>query len=444
MTFTDPLRDPFLRGAAMPSPATLGQWTAEARDRTFELIEDLSDEQLLGTRLDTVNPLLWEIGHIAWFQERWALREALGRPPLSERFDALYDSSAVPHDTRWDLELPRRAETLDYLERVRDAVLAELAADPPPEVVYHALYAIYHEDMHGEAFIYTRQTHGFPAPPANSHGAEAGRPPASAASDDDVAIPGGELSFGADPREPFVFDNEKWAHPVRVAPFRMARRPVTQGELRDFTEDGGYLHHALWSEEGWAWREREGIDRPLYWRRGTDGWERRDFDRRVPVEPELPAVHVGWYEAEAFCRWAGRRLPTEAEWEAAATGGTDPASGRKRRYPWGDRPATPERANLDAAHLGRLPAGALAAGESLHGVRGLLGDVWEWTADDFGPFPGFVRDPYADYSFPWFTGHKVLRGGAWPTRSRLIRNGFRNYYPPHRRDVWAGFRTCAP
>jgi len=435
--------DPFLRGTAMPAPETLAAWTAEARARTLELIEDLTDEQLVGTRLDTVNPLLWEIGHIAWFQERWVLREALGRPPLSDRFDALYDSSAVPHDTRWDLPLPSRAETFGYLERVRDAVLAVLAADPPPEVVYHALYSIYHEDMHGEAFTYTRQTYGFRPPVANPRGPAEEPLPAAAGPGDDAAVPGGELSLGAARSEPFVFDNEKWEHPVALAPFRIAKRPVTQGELCDFVEDGAYRHRALWSDDGWAWRQREGAERPLYWRRGTGGWERRDFDRWVPLEPDLPAVHVGWYEAEAYCRWAGRRLPSEAEWEAAATGGTDPATPRKRRYPWGDEGASPARANLDAAHLGRLPAGALAAGQSVHCVRGLLGDVWEWTADDFGPFPGFVRDPYADYSFPWFTGHKVLRGGAWPTRGRLVRNGFRNYYPPDRRDVWAGFRTCA-
>jgi iron(II)-dependent oxidoreductase len=431
--------DPFLRGEAMPAPETLQAWTSEARERTFGLISDLSDEQLLWLRLDIVNPLLWEIGHVAWFQELWVLREALGRPPLSERFDALYNSSTVPHDTRWDLPLPSRAETLDYLARVRDAVLEALSAEPTPAVLYHALYSVYHEDMHGEAFTWTRQTHGFPAPPTVSE--EAGDGPSRRATPaGDAEVPGGTHLLGGSRDEPFVFDNEKWEHPVEVAPFRMARRPVTQGEMADFVEDGGYRRRELWSDEGWEWRSREQVEAPLYWRRGDGGWERRAFDRWVPLGEDLPMIHASWHEAEAWCRWAGRRLPTEAQWEAAATAG---AEGPKRRYPWGTEPAGPERANLDALRPGCLPAGCLEAGESRHGLRGLLGDVWEWTSGAFEPFPGFTRDPYRDYSFPWFGNHKVLRGGAWPSRSRLVRNGYRNYALPHRRDLWTGFRTCA-
>jgi iron(II)-dependent oxidoreductase len=158
-------------------------------------------------------------------------------------------------------------------------------------------------------------------------------------------------------------------------------------------------------------------------------------------------LHVNWYEAEAYCRWARRRLPTEVEWEVAAAGEPDGSggrlSGRKRRFPWGDAPPSPDRANLDGHTVGCLHVAALPAGESAFGCRQMLGNVWEWTSSDLLPYPGFVADPYKEYSEPWFGTHKVLRGGCWTTRSRLLRNTYRNFYRPDRRDVWAGFRTCA-
>jgi iron(II)-dependent oxidoreductase len=196
----------------------------------------------------------------------------------------------------------------------------------------------------------------------------------------------------------------------------------------------------LWSIEGWRWRAETGTESPLYWRREASGWWRRDFDRWVALEPDRPVVHVNAHEAEAYCRWAGRRLPTEAEWEAAAAGGI---GGRpKRRFPWGGESPDPARANLDAVAQGAADVGSFAAGDTPGGCRQMLGNVWEWTATPFRPYPGFEPDPYADYSAPWFETHRVLRGGAWPTRARLLRATYRNYYLPDRRDVWAGFRTC--
>jgi iron(II)-dependent oxidoreductase len=213
---------------------------------------------------------------------------------------------------------------------------------------------------------------------------------------------------------------------------------VTQQEFAAFVEADGYRRRELWSDAGWAWREKSAATHPVYWERdGKGGWLRRDFDRRVPLEPHRPVLHVCWHEAEAYCRWAGRRLPTEAEWELAASGF------EKRRFPWGDDDPTPERANLDALAAGCADVGAFAAGYGPFGCRQMLGNVWEWTADDFGPYPGFVPDPYREYSQPWFGTHKVLRGGCRVTRGRLLRNSWRNYYTPDRRDVWAGFRTCA-
>jgi iron(II)-dependent oxidoreductase len=245
---------------------------------------------------------------------------------------------------------------------------------------------------------------------------------------------------------PFVFDNEKWAHAVDVAPFAMARAPVTNSEFLGFVREQGYQRQEFWSPEGWAWRQQSGADHPLYWQ--DDGeWLRRNFDQWLPLEPYHPVLHVNWYEADAYCRWARRRLPTEAEWELAASAEpTADGSGitaHNRRYPWRETPPTPELANMGWRSMGCIPVDALPASDSAFGCRQMIGNVWEWTQTDFGPFPGFVADPYADYSQPWFTGHKVLRGGCWTTRTRLVRNSWRNFYPPHRRDVWAGFRTCA-
>jgi iron(II)-dependent oxidoreductase len=430
MTSPDPLT---------PTSDVLAAWVTDARRRTRELIADLSDGQLLGPSLPTVNPLLWEIGHVAWFQERWVLRHANGRPPIRPDADVLYDSAAVAHDTRWDLPLPARDETLRYLARVEEQVLERLAQRPGPDEVYFVVLSVFHEDMHTEAFTYTRQTLGYPAPQLS--GTRAAPTTGETPWGGDVPVAGCTFQQGAEPTESFVFDNEKWAHPVVLRPYAIARAPVTQAEFATFVEDGGYRRQELWCPAGWSWRERQKADGPLYWRRDAGGWLRRDFDRWVPLEPYRPVVHVNWYEAEAYCRWAGRRLPTETEWEAAASGSAD--GERKRRFPWGDDPPTPEQANLDGRALGCVGVAAHPAGDSPGGCRQLTGNVWEWTADDFLPYRGFVPDPYKEYSAPWFGDHKVLRGGCWATQGRLLRNTWRNFYQPDRRDVFAGFRTCA-
>jgi iron(II)-dependent oxidoreductase len=419
----------------------LSEWVTDARRRTLALIADLDDGQLRGPRLAIVNPLLWEIAHVAWFQERWVLRHGRGLDPARPDADALWDSSAVSHDTRWDLPLPDRAGSLDYMAAVHERVLEQLArGDPDPRLGHLVAYTVFHEDMHGEAFTYTRQTLGYPAPVLSAPPAVAPPSPGGGITGD-VSIPGGTLELGAVPTDGFVFDNEKWAHPVAVPAFRIARAATTQGEFAAFVENGGYVRDELWSEEGRRWRHAAGAAHPLYWRREGASWLRRDFDRWLPLESERALIHVSWYEAEAYCRWARRRLPTEAEWEMAASMGERTP---KRRFPWGDAAPTSERANLDGGALGCLPVAALPDGDSAYGCRQMIGNVWEWTADAFRPYPGFSADMYRDYSEPWFGTHKVLRGGGWATRSRLLRNTWRNFYPPDRRDVWAGFRTCAP
>ena len=427
------------------STETLREWVVDARKRTLRLAATLEADQLLGPRSPIVNPPLWELGHVAWFQERWVLRHAAGRRTLRPDGDALYDSAAVPHDVRWDLPLPSLDETVAQLSAVQDAVLERIAEERPGDE-YFVLLSVYHEDMHAEAMAFTRQTLAYGRPTLGPPRGPGSRSDADGSIAGDVAVPGGTFVLGSRREEPFVFDNEKWAHAVELAPFSIARAPVTQLGYLEFVEDGGYRRPELWTSEGWRWREQARAEHPVYWRREGRDWMRRDFDAWLPLEPNRPVVNVSWHEANAWCRWARRRLPTEAEWEAAASACED-GRGRlapaKRRYPWGDRPAGPARANLDFRALAAADVGDLPEGDSALGCRQLLGNVWEWTASDFLPYAGFSPDPYKEYSQPWFGTHKVLRGGSFATTSRLVHCAFRNFYTPDRRDPWAGFRTCA-
>jgi iron(II)-dependent oxidoreductase len=427
--------------APTPDAAALKRMLLAARERTLEYARALEARHLLGPRLAIVNPPLWEIGHVGWFQEHWCLRHRAQGAALPSRVanaDALYDSAAVPHDTRWSLPLPRIESTLEYLERVLNDVLERLDREGAGGGFgYFAQLAAFHEEMHCEAFTYTRQTLGYRAPDRVAPSC----PPAAGAWPGDAEIPGGEFLLGADPGEGgFVFDNEKWVHPVLLAPYRIARAPVTQSEFAAFVENGGYGRRELWSVQGWQWRERAGAHAPLYWQRNGSGWVRRVFDGLEPLQPNAPMIHVNWFEADAWCRWAGRRLPAEAEWERAAA--TTPGLRSRRRFPWGEASASAAVANLFGASGSCVDVAAYGAGDSGWGCRQLFGNVWEWTADAFAPYPGFVADPYKEYSQPWFGDHKVLRGGCFATRASLLRNTWRNFYTPDRRDVFAGFRTC--
>ncbi len=426
------------------SAQTLRETLQDARARTLALIEGLSGDQWLGPRYAIVNPFLWEIGHVAWFHERFILRNLDGRESFLANADELYDSSAVAHDSRWELPLPSLEQTLDYMTKVQQAMLDRLSGREPTEEEAHLyLLTIFHEDMHDEAFTYTRQTLGY-APP-RWKGGEAPPSDGPGAVDGEVSVPGGTFDLGATGESGFLFDNEKWAHPVTVDPFRMDRGPVTHGAYLHFVEDGGYTRRELWDEEGWAWREQAGLTAPVYWRRTDGGWEMRRFDRWVPLPTDAPVVHVSWHEARAYCRWAGRRLPTEVEWELAAS--CEPSghrlTGRKRRYPWGDNPPADSQTNLDGRVLGCVDTAACPDGDSAFGCRQMLGNVWEWTASTFQPYPGFTPDAYKDYSQPWFGTQKVLRGGSWATRRRMVWNTMRNFFSPKRNDIFAGFRTCA-
>jgi iron(II)-dependent oxidoreductase len=452
-------------GESRTTTAQLIEALRETHARTLELIDDLNEAQLIGPRLQIVNPLRWEIGHVAWFQEFWLLRHLGGQQPILKHGDELYDSARVAHDTRWDLPLLESAKTLAYMERVLEQVTEQASSESRSltdaegyDEAYFLNLALLHEQMHDEAITYTRQTLSYPRP-AIGISIKRGEDVAVADSlrlaiqadsylTGDAEIPGGTFTFGRSPEQGFVFDNEQLAHEVEIAPFAISKTAVTNGEFKHFVEDGGYSRSELWTAEGWQWRAASSAQHPVYWRRDGNGrWLRRNFGEWFALEDRLPVIHVNWHEADAYCRWASRRLPTEAEWEMAAsaepTANGQGLTEHKRRYPWGDGSSTLERANLDWSALGCIPVDALPEGDSAFGCRQMIGNVWEWTASAFQPYPGFVAGPYKEYSEPWFGNHRVLRGGCWATRSHLIRNTYRNFYTPDRRDVWAGFRTCA-
>jgi ergothioneine biosynthesis protein EgtB len=365
----------------------------EARQYTKALVDDLSDAQWRLPMLPIVNPVLWEVGHVGWFMERWCLRDRgtgrdLAQSMLADA-DRWYDSSRVAHDSRWSLPLPTRAGTWNYLDDVFAATLGALErAEEDDAGLYYFRLALYHEGMHDEAFAYTRQTCGLPAPAlafrAGSH------------RNGDVRLSATEFEQGASSAVPgFVFDNEKWAHRVALPEFAIAARPVLNREFAEFVDDGGYRQPAHWSEAGRRWLAATGATQPTYWRR-RDGWEQRSFGDWRAIEPAAPVMHVNAWEAEAWCNWAGRRLPTEAEWECAAASGA---------IDWGS--------------------------------------VWEWTSTDFAPYPGFSPDPYAEYSAPWFHTHRSVRGASFATPRWLRHPKFRNFYEPQRGDIFVGFRSCA-
>lgn len=422
----------------------------DARQRELDLARDLTDEQLLGERLRIVEPPLWELGHVGWFQERWILRKLYGDAPLLPQADALYDSFNIPNVERWDLDFPSRQQTLAYMQAVLQRTCERLQTRAlGNDDAYFYRLALYHEDMHTETMHHIRHTHGYSRPTLAANATPLSAPKIDLDFEPhDVAIPGGTYCLGATRDIPFVWDNEKWLHPIVLKPFYLSATPVTVADYQAFVEQGGYAARDLWSDEGWEWRQRAKASQPAYWKRASDGtWTAREFDVWSPLAPTQPMTHVNWYEANAYCAWAGRRLPTEAEWELAAS--AEPAAdgrgftGRKRLYAWGDDAATPERANLDSRRMGVLDVRALPEGDSAFGCRQMIGNVWEWTADTFDAYPGFELQPYKEYSEPSFKQQKVLRGGCWATRARVIRNTYRNFYTPDRNNIYAGFRTCA-
>lgn len=421
----------------------------DARQRTLELIDDLGDEQMIVPMLEIVNPPLWEIGHVAFFYEIFVLRLLDQGEPIIKGAEELFDSFQVDHDDRWDLPMLSRKAVLDYLETVLNRLIDRLNShEPSAWETYLYLLSIFHEDMHCEAITYTRQTLEYAKPKLNAAREIDKQVTNAGLLSGDVEIPGGTFKLGATQNVGFVFDNEKWAHKIEVLPFQIARAPVTNGEFAGFVDAGGYENTKYWSYCGRVWLSKSKAKHPVYWKREGNQWLYRHFDTYYPIRENAPVIHVNWYEAEAYCKWSGRRLPTEAEWELAAS--AEPSDNGKcikedkRLFAWGNESPSHEHANLDALFMGCVDVAAFPGGDSAFGCRQMIGNVWEWTASPFYPFPGYMVDyPYKEYSAPWFGYRKVLRGGCWATRSRLIRNTYRNFFLPYRRDIFAGFRTCA-
>ncbi len=429
--------------AAWADADRLAEWVHDATTNLLHAVSDFADDdpRWMGPYLPIVNPPIWEIAHVAWFAEWFVLRQLHGHEPLLDGVDRRYDSAKIEHTRRWELSYPTPAETKDYVRRVADG-LATVLADPRgvDSTDHFVAYAISHYDAHAEALTYTRQTLEWGALEPREGGTV---PSSSSASEDpDRPVIGGRLLLGASRRQPLVMDNEKWAHPVPVDDFAMASAPVMVAEFAEFVDAGGYENDLLWSAGGRRWRADVHPEHPVYWKMSGDGWLMRTVADWQPVETHAdhPMIHVSWWEAEAFSNWAGRRLPTEAEWEFAAT--TDAAGNREPWFPWGNRDPHPNEANLDNAIGATVPVTAFEAGDGPWGHRQLIGNVWEWTSTTFEPYPHFEPDAYRDNSEPWFGTRKVLRGGSFATQNRYVRSTFRNFFTPDRRDVFAGFRTC--
>lgn len=429
-------------------PRAIAGQLLEARDRTFLLTSPLTDEELQVQHDSLMSPILWDLGHIAHFEELWLTRNLEGPIEFVE-MPGLFNPFEHPRSERGALRLPGIAECRGIMDEIRGRVLGRLAVndfDPANPLLrdgYVYNMVIQHEYQHNETMLQTLQLKRgrpyspvvrFDPPPAGSRS----RPQASRGSM--LRFPGGPVEIGTDDRLA-AYDNERDRHVVELAPFWIDQNPVTNGDFVIFIAAGGYSAREYWSDAGWKWVTESGAQAPMYWSWVEGSWWTRSMDHTGPVDPSHPVCHVSYYEAEAFARFAGKRLPTEFEWEAAAS--WDSYSGIKRSYPWGEQPPSKDLANVDQLSFGTRPVGSYARNISPLGCYGMIGDVWEWTTSDLRPYPGFQSFPYPEYSEAFFgPEYKVLRGGSWATRPGAIRNTFRNWDYPIRRQIFSGLR-CA-
>jgi iron(II)-dependent oxidoreductase len=410
-----------------------------ARDRTL-LLTDHDEPELLRQHTPLLSPLVWDLAHVGQQEDLWLLRHGDARRPglLPPDVERLYDAFTQPRAVRARLPLLPPVEARAFGREVRGRVLDRLdrlGVDDDGDPFDFAM-VVSHEQQHDETMLQALSVRvgppllgrGSPLPP--------GQPDVAGTS---VLVPAGEFTLGVDPAdEPFSLDNERPAHRVHVPAFRIGRVPVTNAEYAVFVADGGYANPQWWSDRGWAHRAGERLERPLHW---TGEGTRTRFGVVEEIPPDEPVQHVTFFEAEAYARWAGARLPTEIEWEKAAV--WDPASGRRRRWPWGSAEPTTALANLGGDALRPAPVGAYPAGASAYGAEQLMGDVWEWTSSSFEPWPGFRPMLYADYSAPFFGGdYQVLRGGCWAVAPSILRPSFRNWDHPYRRQIFSGIRLA--
>jgi len=418
---------------------------ARVRDRSVGLTTDVLDEaELLAQHSRLMSPLVWDLAHVGNYEELWLLREAAGVEAMRPELDDIYDAFEHPRATRPSLPLLRPREAGDYLGLVRRKVLDALERIPVAGAGSGLLdggfvfgMVLQHEHQHDETMLATHQLRrGEPVFP----GSDALPAPSALLTSAEVVVPAGAFTMGTS-TDGWALDNERPAHRVDLASYAIDTVPVSNAAYRAFVEAGGYDDERLWTPEGWRWRCESGKRSPAFWLREGGTWLRRRFARVEPLPEQEPVQHVCWFEADAYARWAGRRLPTEAEWERAAS--WDPATGTKSRFPWGDEAPTGARANLGQTRFRPAPAGSFPAGAAPCGALQMVGDVWEWTSTEFRGYPGFRAFPYREYSEVFFDqGYRVLRGGCWATDPLACRTTFRNWDHPIRRQIFAGFRTA--
>lgn len=423
----------------------------DARDRTLALIEPLDESDLKRVVDPVLSPLIWDLGHIANFEQRWLLGSDDGA------LDHLYNPFEQPRDLRGELPMLDPADCLAYLDSVRELVIERFEKLDP----FVIELVIQHEQQHNETMLQLlnqlgdyRPTaelrDGFKAPPANpqhirlrENAARAFRPAASAALADWVAFPAMNYRIGTKPsaEDDFFYDNEGEQHELRVEAFEIATRPVTNAEFQEWIELGGYEKRHWWSDEGLRWLDEAEIKMPAGWRRDNAEYFETGFGEGRPIDPDAPVCHISWFEADAYARAHAARLPTEFEWEVAASyDPRRPQLTEPRRFAWGDSSWVPGAANLDQLAFGTVSAGATDHG---FGLIDMLGQVWEWTSSELSAYPGFEAFCYREYSEPFFdAGYKVLRGGSWATRARSVDNRFRNWDHPQRKQIFAGMRLA--
>jgi iron(II)-dependent oxidoreductase len=412
----------------------------EARERTLALVSSISEPDLEKVHSPLMSPLVWDLGHIAAFEDLWLVHRFGGRPLLREEMADIYDAFETPRAKRGDLPFLRPHEAREYLEEVRDST-RDVIDERGIEDGTLCEMVIRHEQQHNETMLQTIQLgrlDGYRTPGSDRQRRATDNTKASPTGLELVEIPAGPCSIGA-ARAGFAYDNERSRHRTDVRGYLIGHTPITNATYLTFVEGGGYERREWWSDEGWHWKEQYDITRPLAWTADHREWR---LGKLEPLHSDSPVVHVSWFEADAFARAHGVRLPTEIEWEKAAT--WDQEVGTARLYPWGeDAPQPGFHANLDVCDRGTAPVSAHPAGASPYGCMAMLGDVWEWTASDFAGYPGFSPYPYKEYSEVFF-GHeyKVLRGGSWATRARVITPTFRNWDYPQRRQIFSGFRIA--
>jgi iron(II)-dependent oxidoreductase len=407
-----------------------------AREQTLALVAAVTDSDLERVISPLMSPLVWDLGHIAAFEDLWLAHRRGGLPLLHPELLGVYDAFETPRSRRGGLPYLRRAEAECFLGAVRERVRSVALGGDEPLVEL----VLRHERQHAETMLQTLALAALDGwQPSTSAEPSSYGSSAQHSGLDLVVVPAGTVPIGA-VADGFAYDNERSQHQVEVDAFAIGRVPVTNRDWLEFIGDGGYGHRDWWTAEGWQWRTEQRVECPLQW--VSDRAERR-LGGVEPLDLSAPVVHVSYHEAEAFASSRGVRLPTEVEWETAASWDADAAV--KRPWPWGDEAPEPRHANLiESAVFAPLAAGALVDGAAPCGALGMIGDVWEWTASCFGAYPRFTAYPYREYSEVFFgSQYRVLRGGSFAASVDVVTPTFRNWDLPERRQIFAGLRVAA-